>query len=173
MPAPSPDVGCEPEPAPLRALDTDAWEKLERGLPIAAPDPVPVREKRISVSVAAALMSVSLTASVESPPKLDRVRVLLTEFARFRDFAFAFVAGFLLFADDFSLPLLAVAAVPASLLFRELLFFGECGADWEGGSGAGTGGASGLWIVRARLAGGGARIEAKRLWVALLGPGMA
>lgn len=96
------------------------------------------------MSVAAALISVSFTASVESPPKLDRVRVLLTEFARFRAFDFAFDAGFLLFEDTFSLPLLAAAAAASLLLFRELPFFGERDAGWEGGSGAGTGGASGL-----------------------------
>ena len=32
--------------------------------------------------------------------------------------------------------------------------------------GAGTGGSSGLWMVLARFAGGGARMEAYRLWTA-------
>lgn len=177
----TPAPNAEPTAGVILGLTALALENDVRGLGAA-----PLREKRISVSVAAAFMSVSFTGS----PSELRVRVLLAEPARalplalevffdvdedegglsFLPFAPAPELFFVAAAGSFSL--FDCAALLLLALAVEDFFGGDRVRPWEpcdaecAGGGGGTRGASGLNTVRARFAGGGARIDAKRLWPA-------
>ena len=103
------------------------------------------------VNVAAAFMSSSLSTKPSEPSVLCGVMIRLDgtvsrflPLTSFRPFVFGDPLG--------------VARVPLGV-FRG----GVTGLAFSGG---GTGGSSGLWIVLARLEGGGCRREEKRLWVA-------
>lgn len=130
---------------------SEVAEMLDRGEEVATD--IEGRERNKEVNVAAAFMSISEssiisceleddTRLIERTPVEDSLRLPLSSLSfRALDLSWAEVAAALALALE-----------------------GFLGGDTGFGlAGAGTGGSWGLWIVRARLVGGGARMEANKL----------
>lgn len=126
---------------------SDPPDTLDRGED--APPDIDGRARRRDVSVAAAFISMSPSVVCVS------VSIRLST-------SLAFPFSFTLDLASF-LPL-AWPCAPSAVRGDFGGFFN--GVDGFPFSGAGTGGSSGLWMVRTRFVGGGARIDVNRLWAA-------